>query len=430
MKIIIPIEFYRKGGVERVIISLVISLIKYVDQIILVLPNKEIPYFKSLLPESEKICYEDFQPLSFNLPLKILNFLGRDAIPFEKIAGAKAKIYLSNKTYQVKIQTKLNELIQKYQANYCIYGIINKINPPKVNASLSGIAYDLFWMFAPLTYSEEYRQNYNEPLEKWLKSADIIFTISEKTRDDILKVFPNSKYQKKLKPVPLSGYLVKSDENYIQNEQINTPSQTVQFYFPSSFGIYKDHLTLLKAGVILAQKNLNFKIILLGRETDGLIQGQLKLSQQSNTQEYADYINQCQELYNQHQAIFDKYFEGLGYCDYEKVEYLYQGSSCVIMTSQYEGFGLAVSEAIVRGLPVIASDLDVFKEQVNLYQCSDRVRLFPVGNVEKLAEYMEEFIKNPLPKLADAEIQERFSHWTWDTVAQAYINALQSIDKK
>ncbi|GFE69905.1 glycosyltransferase [Chroococcus sp. FPU101] len=429
MKIIIPIEFYRKGGVERVIISLVISLINYVEQIILVLPDKDIPYFQSLLPKSEKICYENFQIENYSFQLRLINFLLKTDI-LGKLNATAIKIILKNKTAKLKIQARLNELISKYQAEYCLYAIINKLTPPKVNVSLSGIAYDLFWMFAPLTYSEEYRKKYNEPFEKWLNTADIIFTISQKTRDDILKVFPHADYQKVLKPVPLSGYLVSTEQEKINAYPIDKTSQTIQFYFPSSFGIYKDHLTLLKAGVILAQKNLDFKIVLLGRETDGLIQGQLKLSQQSNTQEYANYVKECQELYTQNQAIFEQYFEGLGYCDYEKVEYLYQSSSCVIMTSQYEGFGLAVSEAIVRGVPVIASDLKVFQEQVDLYQCSDRVRLFPVGNVEKLAECMEEFIKNPLPKLSDLEIQERFSHWTWDAVAQAYIQALQSIDNR
>lgn len=430
MKIIIPIEFYRKGGVERVIISLVISLMNYVDQIILVLPRREIPYFKSLLPESEKICYEDFSIKNTSVKIKIFKALEKILIPLEKIGVKKAKKNIARKTNQLKIQARLNEIIRKYQAEYCLYAIINKLTPPKINASLSGIAYDLFWMFSPLTYSETYQKRYNEPLEQWLKTADLIFTISDKTHDDILKIFPNSEYLKVLKSVPLSGFLVQIEDVFTETYQIEEPSKTVQFYFPSSFGIYKDHLTLLKAGILLAQKNLDFKIILLGRETDGLIQGCLKLSQQSTTPEYTDYVKECQELYTQHQWIFEKHFEGLGYCDYEKVESLYQNSSCVIMPSQYEGFGLAVSEAIVRGLPVIASDLDVFKEQVNLYKCPDRVQLFPFGNVEILASYMEELIKKPPKKLSYSEIQERFSHWTWDEVAKAYIQALQAIPKK
>ncbi|MDY7050092.1 MAG: glycosyl transferase group 1 family protein, partial [Microcystis panniformis WG22] len=57
MKIVIPILFYSKGGVERVIISLIPSLLEYVEQIIIVLPRQEIEYFRSLMPDSDKLIY-------------------------------------------------------------------------------------------------------------------------------------------------------------------------------------------------------------------------------------------------------------------------------------------------------------------------------------------------------------------------------------
>ncbi len=76
MKIVIPIVFYRKGGVERVIISLIPSLLEYVEQIIIVLPRNDIEYFKSLMPDSDKLIYEnfDFYPQSFET--KLIYFYG------------------------------------------------------------------------------------------------------------------------------------------------------------------------------------------------------------------------------------------------------------------------------------------------------------------------------------------------------------------
>ncbi|MFN7338853.1 MAG: glycosyl transferase group 1 family protein, partial [bacterium] len=76
MKIVIPILFYRKGGVERVIISLIPSLLEYVEQIIIVLPRNDIEYFKSLMPDSDKLIYEnfDFYPQSFET--KLIYFYG------------------------------------------------------------------------------------------------------------------------------------------------------------------------------------------------------------------------------------------------------------------------------------------------------------------------------------------------------------------
>jgi len=76
MKIVIPIVFYRKGGVERVIISLIPSLLEYVEKIIIVLPRKEIEYFKSLMPDSDKLIYEDFAFYPKSFETKLIYFYG------------------------------------------------------------------------------------------------------------------------------------------------------------------------------------------------------------------------------------------------------------------------------------------------------------------------------------------------------------------
>lgn len=60
MKIIIPIEYYRQGGVERVIVALVEEFSKIADLVILILPAKEVDYFKEIFADSETIKIESF----------------------------------------------------------------------------------------------------------------------------------------------------------------------------------------------------------------------------------------------------------------------------------------------------------------------------------------------------------------------------------
>lgn len=307
MRLIIAIPYYRHGGVERVIISLITEFSKQIEKVIIVASPNIITNFQKLLPNSPIIIYES-SPLSYNFKQA-------------KIVG------LLNKVLTIVNQTKI-EFLQEY-------------------------------------------------------------------------------FQQ-----------IKND--YISNSHLNQ----IIFYFPSSFGIYKDHLTLLKAGLILAKKKFNFKIVLIGKETDKFIQGELSLSQQNQTKEYVDYLAECKSIYTENKELINQYFLGLGYCDNEEVEKWYQNSSCVVFPSKYEGFGLALSEAIVRGIPVIASDLEVFSEQVTLYQCADLVKFFPQGNAEALATIMEEFIINPTPKLSENEIKNRFHNWTWEKVAQEYIKLL------
>jgi glycosyltransferase involved in cell wall biosynthesis len=426
MRLIIPVEFYRKGGVERVILALIGNLTHYVEEIVLVLPSKEIDYFRSILPDSKNIIYESFSWTNTNREYQFILILTKILSVAQKLNLKTFQKIISDRIRNLRIQSRINFLAQKHRSTHCLYVLINRLRPPNIQIPLIGISYDLFWRFAPLTYSDSYVSEYDRHLLMWLEKAAIIFTISQRTRQDILSVFPDSKFVRKITAVPLAGF---PDNSSFTPDRPSDPDPPI-FYFPSSFSIYKDHLTLLKATLKLTEKNLDFKVILLGKETDSLVNGSLKLSQQLKTQEYADYLYQCSELYRNNKSLFEKYIEGLGYCSYEQVEYWYNNCSCVVVPSQYEGFGLAVSEAIVRGLPVIASALDVFNEQAELYQCFDRIEFFPQGNVDALADRMEQFILNPKQKLRSEEVNRRFSHWTWQDVAKQYVTLLEKIPSK
>ncbi|MGK7931396.1 MAG: glycosyltransferase [Microcystaceae cyanobacterium] len=428
MKLIIPIEFYRKGGVERVIIALITNLIDQVEQIVIICSPNNKAYFQDILPQSPKLIYELWSwPATSQIP-RVIGLLNKGLTVSQRLKLNFLSSFFEERIQGFRISARINALIKKYESDHCLYVLINRLNPPNVSIPLSGIAYDLFWHFAPLTYPDEYVASYDRALLLWLKQAKIIYTISQKTRDDILSLFPESDFAAKLKAVPLSGFPSHDTETErITNMTVKEPeNKVITFYFPSSFGIYKDHLTLIKAGLKIAKKGLSFKIVLIGKETDNLINGNLSLSQQNKTKEYENYLAECNKVYQDNQALMEQYFKGLGYCDYETVEYHYQTCDCVVFPSQYEGFGLAISEAIVRGIPVISSDLEVLKEQAVLYQCSDRIDFYERGNVDELASCLEQFISHPKPKFSAEEIKTRFSDWTWQDVAKKYVDILSS----
>ncbi|MDY6782824.1 MAG: glycosyltransferase [Cyanobacteriota bacterium] len=421
MKLVIPIEFYRTGGVERVIVSLIRELSQKIEKIVLILPPKDFNAFQQRLPPSDRLIYESFvwQPNSSGYRNLILLYKLSSALQKLKLKASSRKLDIFIKRFRV--QSRVNYIIDQHQATHCLYVLSNRLPTRDIKTPLATIAYDLFWQFSPMTYPKAYVRKYNERLLEWLQKTDVVFSISEKTRSDILKLFPG--YEEKIKTVPLAGFLNAQAVGEAEDFEEEVPI----FYFPSSFGIYKDQLGLLKASVKLAQKGLKFKVFLTGRETDNLVDGNLSLSQQSQTQEYIEYFNECKRLYKENTEIFKEYFKGFGYCAETVVESCYKSCACVVMPSRYEGFGLALSEAIVRGLPVISSDLDVLYEQVELYECGDRVEFFPQGDVEALANRMEQFLLNPKPKLSPAEIQQRFSRWTWEDVAKRYIELLESV---
>jgi glycosyltransferase involved in cell wall biosynthesis len=429
MRLIVPIEYYRRGGVERVIYSIIKELGKEIEQIILILPKKEIVRFQNALPNSEAIVYESlaWEPLS--VQCRIVSLLNKFLSLSVKIKAQKIEQLIKNIRRQYETEFRIRYLAREYKATHCLYFLTNRLTPPNLDIPLAMVSHDVFWRFAPLTYPESYVKEYDLSLLEWLNKVDLVFTVSEKTRRDILSIFPG--FSQKIQTIPNSGLPAKSSlsPNFSVSEDNSSEfiTEVPIFYYPSSFGIYKDHLTIIKAGIKLAQKNLKFKIVLIGKETDNLIAGKISLSQQSHSQEYVDYLHQCQQIYQNNENLIKEYFEGLGYSEEEVVERWYQKCSCVVVPSKYEGFGLALSEAIVRGLPVIASNLEVFQEQVELYKCGDRVDFFPVSDVEALANCMEQLLLNPKNKLSAEEADKRFSNWTWNHAAKQYIDFLEQL---
>ncbi len=63
----------------------------------------------------------------------------------------------------------------------------------------------------------------------------------------------------------------------------------------------------------------------------------------------------------------------LGYVDSVERNRLLQNCCCLVFPSRAEGFGIPMIEALSCGTPVIASDLDIFKELVG--DCVDYFRL-------------------------------------------------------
>jgi glycosyltransferase involved in cell wall biosynthesis len=421
MRLIFYIPYYRHGGVERVIVSLINEISQQIDLVIVVASPSIIDHFQKIIPRSSKVVYETFRlgANQRNIQLSILHQITNIVNKISITSSITNYLKRLRNNYQTKLI--FQTLINQYNATHCLYAIGNRVQPPSLSIPVFMISYDLFWHFSPLTYQSSFINGYDKYLLLWLNTAKLILTISEKTRQDILSLFPQ--YQAKVKAIPLAGFGEKTTSLNTDLDHNNC----LYFFFPSSLGIYKDHLTLLKAGIILAQKNLNFQIVLIGKETDKFIQGNISLSQQNKTKEYLSYLQEWQLIYTENQAVINNHFLGLGYCDDNDLESWYQKSSCVVFPSQYEGFGLGIAEAIMRGIPVIASDLEVFAEQVELYQCPDRVTFFARGNEVDLATKMESFINNPLPKLSGEKLEFYRQLWTWKQVAQKYIELMSDV---
>jgi glycosyltransferase involved in cell wall biosynthesis len=427
MKLMIPSELYIQGGIERVMISLLREWDTLTDGIVVLLPPQIKSDFQNKLKGTNNIVYETitWPPSSAGTrQLKLLQYLKRLATAL----GLRGLIqWCDRRSDFVKRGARLNDVARRHQCTHCLYFITNRVPLPK-GLSIPNylISNDLFWHFAPLTYDSKLVRRYDASLEQWLQFSKRAITISRKTKQDLLTVFPA--YQSKVSAVPLASDRP-SPESLSQTQADSIllasglpPTSKTTFFFPSSFSLYKDHLTLLRASIASLKEGQDLRIVLTGKDTDRLAQGDCSLAGQKGTQEYVNYVDALTHLYRQHHEMWQKICFGFGYCDLSVVEALYTTCSCVVMPSQYEGFGLAVSEAIVRGIPVIAADLEVFREQAELYNCQDRIQFFPVGDADALKSCISGFIERPQARLTLEEAQARFGHWTWREVAKQYLD--------
>ena len=432
MKLIIPAKFHVEGGIERVILSLLKEFGDLIEGVVILLPKKSIEIFQRELPETSNIVYEWADWPEKTIGANQLRSLGY----IRKIAQVTNLNFLGTCAFQksqdIRSSGRIRFLIKKYQCTHCLYFISNRVPFPQgLDIPVVTLCHDLFWHFAPLTYAPELVQKYDDSLRQWLIAADKVITVSSKTRQDLLTIFPG--FDGKVESVPSASELPQSffadSENALSLlvRQNFEADQALNFFFPSSFSLYKDHLTLMRASIKAFHADSSFKILMTGKDTDRLARGDLDLTKQKSTLEYKDYIEQFQQLYSENKQTWHSIFYGFGYCELAVVEAVYQFCDCVMMPSRYEGFGLAISEAIVRGLPVIAADIEVFHEQVEIYNCADRVRFFEPGSETSLQACLAEFINAPLAKLSESEASNRFGHWTWQQVAENYIRVLSKI---
>ncbi|MEM1369632.1 MAG: glycosyltransferase [Cyanobacteria bacterium P01_H01_bin.15] len=423
MRLLFPIKYQRHGGVERVIVSLLQELCEQVECLVVLLPVQKKDYFQRLLPDDAKIIFVTPQLSQQTPQSSLINWGYRLRKLLKQLQLNDFAQRLDARLEAYRYECIVNTLIEQYQISHCLYAINNRIPVPKVKVPLAAISYDLFWHFSPVSFPSEVIEDYDRYLLDWLQHSDRLISISEQNRQDVLKIFPE--YPHKIISVPLSGFLSGS---LPQLEM--SPESSPVFYFPSSFAIYKDHLNLLNAIANLAVRGYRFKVILSGRFTDLLARADFPaLVEKNGTEEYQNYLSKIKAIHHAHPNLFADYLDGLGYAELIDVEKAYARCNCVIFPSQFEGFGLAVSEAVVRGIPAVISDLPVLLEQVELYNCADLVRVFPAGNPEKLIEQMQGVLEQPVARLDEPTIQSRFGHWTWTAVAKQYLAQLDSLSQ-
>jgi len=111
--------------------------------------------------------------------------------------------------------------------------------------------------------------------------------------------------------------------------------------------------------------------------------------------------------------------------DHRKIAEYYMDSDIFLVTSAYETFGMAVTEAMAAGLPIVASDLKVFRDRlINNVNCY----LVREGEVNIFSERILELLNNPgIGKRFAASSLKIAEDYGMDKIADAHVDFYQEL---
>lgn len=102
------------------------------------------------------------------------------------------------------------------------------------------------------------------------------------------------------------------------------------------------------------------------------------------------------------------------YVSDSELKALYQNARCFVSSSVYEGFGLPVIEAVKNDLPVLISDIPVYREITD-----GKAVYFDLEAPESLRKCLDQAIVSDMRKTEQfAQLKEFASGYTWDNYAE------------
>lgn len=288
------------------------------------------------------------------------------------------------------------EYYEQYLGNPdIVHGTNYSVYPCKQSLKVMNI-YDLSFIKYP-QYTDTVVKAYHQQIRKNLQWTDLVLTISESSKQDIvnyLEVEPN-----KVVVTPLaSRYISNQKEPPVVNYDFSRP----YLLFVSTLEPRKNIITLINAFSYLKQKyKIEHNLILIGKKGW------------------------------QYKPIFQviassPWFDCIHHLDYlpdELVALFYAKADVFVYPSYYEGFGLPVLEAMTLGAPVVTSNTSSLPEVAG-----DAAILVDPKDVISLAEAIlrvvsDRTLRNEL--IIKGKAQAKL--YSWERTAKETLNAYKTI---
>ncbi|GHH98663.1 glycosyltransferase [Neobacillus kokaensis] len=207
-----------------------------------------------------------------------------------------------------------------------------------------------------------YKYIYIYLIKKSVKNADKIIVQTKWFRNQIMNKFNISKEKFVIERPDIPKVLPDN------NDQIFFREGFKSLFYPASSDLYKNHEVLIKA--------MNIIVNILGKRD-------VLLYLTINKNDYR--INTMISRYNLEENIILT-----GVLNYQQVLGLYKKIDLLVFPSKVETFGLPLLEVQQFGLPIIAGDLNLYKEVIGEY--SSKVIYCPLDDEQAWADSIKEIL--------------------------------------
>lgn len=296
----------------------------------------------------------------------------------------------------------LDKSLQKYQI---FHGTNFTVYPDRFTLKVMTL-YDLTFLKYP-QYVDSVVAKYYRRVRQCLQWTDLVITISESSKQDVIKYLGIS--PEKIFVTPLASrysvnYLAQENTAQLQS-QVNYNFDIPYLLFVSTIEPRKNIITLIQAfNYLKAQYKIEHNLILIGKKGW-----------------------KYQEIFNAiAKSPYNKNILHLDYLSDQLVALFYKLATVFIYPSYYEGFGLPVLEAMTLGTPVICSNTSSLPEVVG-----NAAIQFNPNNFLELADAIREVINNnQFQQDLVTKGYQQANNFSWEKTAKKTLDAYRYISSR
>lgn len=385
MRLLVFDEILFSGGVETLCFNLLPGLSELCEQVVWCVPDHLREDFQRRTAGAGRLKLE-----GHNRPA------GGRALMYSMAKRAAGVMGSACAVARLSRDGRIRELVRKHRCTHFLTTCVFDQSFPGIDLPVFGFVCDVNPEMPP-----DARLN----IGRWVEKAAAIFGISRFTCDELRRLHrvPDGK----IHAIPLAAAPVRHG--------MSAGAGKFDFYYPAAPNPHKNHLTLFKACVQLAQAGREFRLVLSGPGTECFRDGEF-----SNPK-----MCEARDCLRGHAHLLNGRIEVKGDVGAQGVDDLYEQARCVVLPSGYEGFGLPLAEALQRGMPVICSDIPAHREQLEDYNPVPDAALVPSGDASALAVAMADFLdkKIPMEEMRRGGASRKF-RWTWNDAARRCLEVM------